>query len=108
MLPKKRRLTKNRVDMIFKDGKTVHGHLLYLKYQTGGTPPSRVSVVVPKKNIKAAVDRNRMRRRIYGAVEKVIDVLPPNSHVVVVATNDVRSVGFDDLISEVKTLFKKV
>ena len=61
---------------IYKNGKTVRGPLCSLKYIVNGRRDTyRVSVVVNKKVNKSAVQRNRIRRRMYEVIrinEKLI------------------------------------
>ena len=45
-------------------------------------PRARVAVVVSKKVARKAVDRNRIRRRIYTAVRGYIAQLPPGVYLV--------------------------
>ena len=68
MLSKKNRLTSREFKTFFSEGKKHHTPLftvVYVPYDTFHT-----SVVVPKKVAKRAVDRNKMRRRVYGAVQQ--------------------------------------
>jgi len=54
---------------VYAAGKTVRGGQISLKYATKDTSkPYRIAVVVSKKVHKSAVDRNRVRRRLYEAI----------------------------------------
>ena len=66
MLAKKARLTTSQFNQYFKDGKRFYGTYVQVVY----TPLSTFhgSVVVGKKVSKKAVDRNRLRRRLYGVL----------------------------------------
>ncbi len=66
MLKKKERLTRKEFDRSFSVGKRIHSPFLQLVYEAGRQ--FHGSVVVGKKVAKKAVDRNRMRRRIYAIV----------------------------------------
>lgn len=66
MLSKKQRLTKKGFDYVFKNGRRVHSPALQLIYVPGGD--FHGAVVVGKKVHKRAVDRNRLRRRLYGVL----------------------------------------
>lgn len=66
MLSKKERLTKAAFDRSFAMGKrfhTPHFQIIYTKAAT-----FHGAVVVGKKVYKKAVDRNRLRRQLYGAL----------------------------------------
>ncbi|MDC1205594.1 ribonuclease P protein component [Candidatus Pacebacteria bacterium] len=66
MLAKKERLTKKEFDRFFSSGKRYHSPVLQLIY----TPLDvfHGAAVVGKKVHKKAVDRNKTRRRLYGAL----------------------------------------
>ena len=58
---------------VYKKGKTIRSSFVTVKY----TPnpfrrQSRIAVVVSKKVLKSAVGRNRIRRRIYEIIRKVL------------------------------------
>lgn len=64
-LPKSRRLTsKKDIGTLFESGKNIHAAPLLLKYiwaeSTG--PPVQVLFSVPKRKVKLAVNRNRIKR----------------------------------------------
>ncbi len=71
--------TKNRIPRAlfptyFASGKRFHSECFTVIYTK--TTDFRVSVVVSKKVAKQAVDRNRLRRRAYGVVERLAKVQP--------------------------------
>ena len=66
MLKKKQRLAKKEFDHYFASGKRFHSPLLQLIY----TPHESFhgAAVVGKKVHKKAVDRNKLRRRLYASL----------------------------------------
>jgi ribonuclease P protein component len=66
MLKKKERLTKKKFDRSFSVGTRFHSPTIQLIYED--TPDFHGAAVVGKKVHKKAVDRNRLRRRLYGAL----------------------------------------
>lgn len=64
MFAKKKRLTRTEFDHFFKIGKRFHAESLTLVFYKNNS--FHGSVVVGKKVLKKAVDRNRLRRRVYG------------------------------------------
>ena len=57
---------------VYREGKSVRGGLISLKYTNQNSDkPYRMAVVVSKKVHKSAVVRNRIRRRIYEVVRKL-------------------------------------
>jgi len=58
---------QNQIDTLFKEGKSLKSGLFRLLFvETGekGKSPVQVLIAVPKKNLRHAVDRNRMKRLI--------------------------------------------
>ena len=69
MFAKKQRLTKSAFDTSFKRGKRIHSPELQLIFDKG--TPFHGAAVVGKKVHKRAVDRNRLRRQLYGALYRL-------------------------------------
>jgi len=58
---------QNQIDALFKEGKSLKSglfRLLFVETETTGKVPVQVLIAVPKKNLRHAVDRNRMKRLI--------------------------------------------
>ena len=58
---------QNQIDSLFKDGKSLKSglfKLIFVENDTNGKSPVQVLIAVPKKNLRHAVDRNRMKRLI--------------------------------------------
>ena len=66
MLKKRQRLTKKAFDTSFKVGKRFHTPELQLIYDK--STPFHGAAVVGKKVYKKEVDRNRLRRQLYGVL----------------------------------------
>ena len=71
MLSKKNRLDKHDYKTVFNKGKTSHTPLLMVKSLLSEVP--RFSVVVPKKVLKKAYQRNDLRRYVYNILKEQID-----------------------------------
>ena len=76
MLPKKNRLSRKDVDLLFKEGKSVASPNLTFKYLVKKLPVPKISVIAPKAVSRLAVKRNLLRRRGYRALEKYINEIP--------------------------------
>lgn len=108
MLKKKERLTKKEFDRFFSAGKRIHSPAFTLLY----TPHESFhgAVVVGKKVHKKAVDRNRLRRRLYNALYK--EVKDPEVTGVFIILSKSGAVGLDfselrhSVSSVLKTLLK--
>ena len=59
---------------------------------------TRVAVVVSKKVEKLAVDRNRIRRRVYEAIRVSFDNVPrKRDYIFVVYSKDIATMSFEEL-----------
>ncbi|MDE2399496.1 MAG: ribonuclease P protein component [Patescibacteria group bacterium] len=77
MLPKKNRVDKKNIDLIFKTGKFVVSPNLTFKFLlTNHKTPPQISCIAPKSIAKLAVKRNLLRRRGYTALGKYINQFP--------------------------------
>lgn len=58
---------QNQIDHLFKDGKSLKSGLfrvLFVETEAPGKSPVQLLIAVPKKSLRHAVDRNRMKRLI--------------------------------------------
>lgn len=83
MLPKRNRVVKREVDLIFKtcppngrEGKFAISFSLTFKYLKNRVQGVKISFIAPKSVAKLAVKRNLLRRRGYSALEKHISQFP--------------------------------
>ena len=69
---------RNQVNRVYKQGKSVRGGAIALKYRlVQDSGDIRVAVVVSKKVHKSAVKRNRIRRRVFEVIRTNFDELKP-------------------------------
>lgn len=77
------------VRAVYRDGKTVRGSLMSLKYNDRGNKPGyRAAVVVSRKVHKSAVTRNRVRRRMYEIIRQADDDLTNHKDMVLTVFSD--------------------
>jgi ribonuclease P protein component len=104
MLPKKNRLTRAQFDHYFKNGRRHHSEICTLIFHA--SPHFHTSVVVGKKVYKKAVDRNKLRRRVYALVRTYL--LHKTSVCIVLVKPKVSSIPYTRAKEELITLLKKV
>ncbi|MBP6948466.1 MAG: ribonuclease P protein component [Candidatus Pacebacteria bacterium] len=103
MLPKPKRLTKDdfkgiKPRIIFR-GSFVDVAALY----TPNTTLSRFSCVIAKKRIKKAVERNRIKRKVYHALKMYI---PEKNYIVVIYPKiTILSTSYTQISNEIKLAF---
>lgn len=106
MLKKKERLTKKEFDRFFSVGKRIHSPAFTLLY----TPLETFhgAVVVGKKVYKKAVDRNRLRRRLYNALYKEIKDTEVTGVFIILAKSGAVSLDFSELRQSVSSVLKTI
>jgi len=79
MIPKRNRVDKKSVELIFKEGRFINSPNLTFKFikKTGNTHP-RISFIAPKSVAKKSTTRNLLRRRGYYSLKKHINKISPN------------------------------
>ncbi|HVX48144.1 MAG TPA: ribonuclease P protein component [Candidatus Saccharimonadales bacterium] len=97
------------VRAVYRDGKTVRGSMMSVKYMTRGKKSGyRAAVVVSKKVHKSAVSRNRVRRRIYEIIRQADNGLLENKDIVLTVFSDrVVDLSPEKLRAEVESLLAK-
>lgn len=76
MLPKSARLSRHEFSTVFTRPQS-RVHLPEYSLYFSPSPTFKASVVAGKKVAKLAVDRNRLRREVYGAIQTYIAHHPP-------------------------------
>lgn len=78
MLPKKNRVNKKGIDLLFGRGKSINSPSLTFKFILNNNfITTHISFIVPKNTAKLAVQRNLLRRRGYNVLGKFINQFPP-------------------------------
>ena len=106
MLKKKERLTRKEFDRSFSVGKRLHNPFLQLIYAQSDT--FHGSVVVGKKVAKKAVDRNRMRRRIYAILYASLRKMSSPRTVILIAKPSFASLPRKEAAEAVRELIAKL
>ena len=106
MLKKKERLTKKEFDRFFSIGKRLHSPAFTLIYTPDET--FHGAVVVGKKVYKKAVDRNRLRRRLYNALYKVVRETDITGVFIILAKAGATGLDFGELRQTISDTLKTV
>jgi len=102
MLKKKERLTKKEFDRFFSSGRRLHSPLFTLIYSQDAN--FHGAVVVGKKVFKHAVDRNRLRRRLYNILYRLSRESERSGVYIVLTKPAAGLVSFDELKKALETL----
>lgn len=97
----------NALNYVYQQGRTARAPMLLLRYAPNSRRQEcRVAVVVSKKIHKSAVSRNRIRRRIYGAVEKEVGGWPAFDLVFTVTDAKVMELNEKDIKNIINRLLQ--
>jgi len=106
MLKKSERLTRQEFDRSFKLGKRLHSPFLQLIYHPSDA--FHGSVVVSKKVAKRAVDRNKLRRRIYGVLYTDLKGKEAHATVIVIAKQGLLALTRKEAALQVRELLSRM
>jgi ribonuclease P protein component len=107
MLAKSHRFHGSRVlRRVYAQGQTVRGPLFSVRYAPSNRDSYRVAVVVSRKVHKSAVGRNRMRRRVYGAIRQ-LGLSKPFDIVITIFSESLLEVPTDELAKQLKRQLKQ-
>ncbi len=87
MIPRNNRLTRSAVTYALKKGHRVSNEYFNIKFIPSRGTENRYSASVSTKVFPNAVDRNRLRRRLYEIIRKSADSIPKPFNIVIIAKN---------------------
>jgi ribonuclease P protein component len=97
----------NSLKFVYQHGQTVRGPLMSLRYCANDKRQNyRLAVVVSKKVAKSAVDRNRIRRRLYEIVRQQANI-GSYDLVLTVFTAEVAQLPANELSQKVTDLLRR-
>jgi ribonuclease P protein component len=110
MLAKKNRLSGYQVAEVLKTGQKEQGSFFDLVYTLNNQSdtPSKLSVTVPKKVVKTAVGRNRVKRRIRAVLLKEVKKLKPGIKGVVFVRTKINHKHHQEIKKEIKEVFQQL
>ena len=81
---------RRSINNVYKYGNSVNLSQINLRFlSTPKDPKVKIAVVVSKKVCKSAVQRNRIRRRIYETIRKNLDNIKPSSRLIFNVYSDI-------------------
>lgn len=108
MISRKNHIKRSEFSEFFKKTKTVHGDLLYIKffYNTEHLN-QKFACITPKKIIRGAVQRHRVRRWVYHIIQKLSKNLPENVVIMVFLKKNTKTLSYQVLYEELYTVLGK-
>jgi len=111
MLPKNNRLSRADFDLVFKRGRRVRGNFFSLVYLGSGDKKetTKIGIVVSKKAVKKATERNKLKRQIRAVlINDMVDSLPSGQKIVLMASSAPKTRNYQELKDEIIELFGKI
>ena len=106
MLKKKERLTRKAFDRSFSVGKRYHSPVLQLIYDPSDS--FHGAAVVGKKVYKKAVDRNTLRRRLYGVLYRFAQATQAKGTFIFIAKPKMRERTHREVLQDAQALLEEV
>ncbi len=100
MLPKAHRLSTKQFDSVWKRGTSVCGAFVCIRI-IFTQADFRCACIAPKKHARHAVLRNKLRRRLYGALRTIQDELPNNIHCIISPKNNLSRISHTELCADI-------
>ena len=107
MLKKNRRLTKESIGKILKQGRILRGHNISLKYIADSNQPASFSFIIPAKIAKSAVLRNRLKRRGRAIVFQLLRRIKEGYSALIFFEKGSPKMKFSELENEITALLRK-
>lgn len=106
-LSKNRRLSRCLIEKTLKQGKTVRGRNLSLKYSVDSGKPAGFAFIVSSKTAKKAVFRNKLKRRGRAAVSSLLPEIKDGCSALVFFEKGSAEMKFSEIRQEITRLFQR-
>lgn len=110
MISRKYRIgSRDRIKYILEKGRRIQGRFFQLRFLPNQMQFPRFAVTVARKSCRTAVERNRVRRRLFEAIRLALPGLPRTCYDIAVLTSSkIHRAGFADLKQDIPFLLKKI
>lgn len=109
MLSKKNRLPGFKIPEVLKKGKkTEKGFLKFFYLKPSQRGAKRITVIVPKKIFKGAVERNRTKRLLREAIKQKLDLLDQEIFAVVMAKKELEGKNLKQIKTKIEEIFESI
>lgn len=104
----KDRVHYGRFEEVLKQGKRVHGSLVYIQFLKNDLERSRFSAVVPKSVAKKAIERTKLKRKIRETVRAQHKQFPEGFDYLVFAKKEIVDANSEKIQKDVKDIIVKI
>lgn len=102
-----RRLNRELIKKVLKQGKFVRGRSISLKYSASSLGPTAFGFIISPKTGKKAVFRNKIRRRGRAVVLKLLPEVKGSRSVLIFFGRGSAEMGFPEMEKEISRLFRE-
>jgi len=109
MIPQELRVPKKLIPLILKKGNSVNSRLFIVRFWSNNEQTYRFRTIVSTKLEKKAVDRNKIRRRIYEAVNTNLKAISINGiknpqDLILIPKKKIKYAKYKDIEDDILTL----
>lgn len=106
MLPKSKRLNLKKDFKWVVSGKKLDSKFVTIFIKPGENELPRIGVATSSKYFKKAIARNRARRLVFSAIEKIYPRLPSNLNIMLLPKTSILDVKSNDVQSSLEDALK--
>lgn len=108
MLPKQKRLNLSTDFKWVSAGRTIQSENFKIFAKEGENSQAKIGVATSSRYFPKAVERNRAKRIMFGAFEKIYDSLPNNINIIALPKAGINNVKSEELVLELKKALDKI
>lgn len=108
MLSKNQRISRNRLNYLLKKGLKINNSYFLVKYALNKGEQNRYSVIVSKKILKLATDRNHLRRQLYQAISTLNTTCQTCFDTLLTVKSSLIKLKFSEMTKELQQLFDQI
>lgn len=109
MLPRVKKIYLNKdFERAFKTGRSIYGRFLGVKIIKNDLDYSRFGLILGLKIDKSAVNRHRLKRLVFTALESKAKKLPFFSDCVIIALPSIKTAQLVDIETDFENIFSKI
>lgn len=104
MIPKRQKLTRSLFNEVFLVGKNINTEFFRVKKRKSDS--QKYSVVISKKILKKATERNEFKRFFYNTI-KDLDFKPENAEYIFISQKNLKQAKKEEVKKDIEEFLKK-
>ena len=102
MIVKKYRLEGNQIEYILKKGESTRSKLFIIRYTENDQGHNRYCIIISRKISAKAVIRNKLKRRIYEAIQANEQTNKSNLDIILIPKKESKNAKFEDIDKDIR------